>query len=143
MTLGLVDSNAAAMVIEAQIEKAEEKVSRLEEKLESAIKNLEKSDSLTGFGFKKSGSPLEGLEILSAELNDGKLLVKFSDEIAFQEHSKKRFKSFFGHKKLNTKMAEILGGNLLASMCLLSDSHSMTLSSKCSLPGKSKEILIV
>jgi len=112
--LGLVDSDAAAMVIEAQIEKAEEKVSRLEEKLESAIKNLEKSDSLTGLGSKKSGSPLEGLEILSAELNDGQLLVKFSDDITFQEYGKKRFKSFFGHKRLNMKKAEILGSDLIS-----------------------------
>jgi len=112
--LGLVDSDAAAMVIEAQIEKAEEKVSRLEEKLESAIKNLEKSDSLTGLGSKKSGSPLEGLEILSAELNDGQLLVKFSDDITFQEYGKKRFKSFFGYKKLNMKKAEILGSDLIS-----------------------------
>ena len=112
--LGLVDSDAAAMVIEAQIEKAEEKVSRLEEKLESAIKNLEKSDSITGLGSKKSGSPLEGLEILSAELNDGQLLVKFSDDITFQEYGKKRFKSFFGHKRLNMKKAEILGSDLIS-----------------------------
>ena len=112
--LGLVDSDAAAMVIEAQIEKAEEKVSRLEEKLESAIQKLEKSDSLTGLGSKKSGSPLEGLEILSAELNDGQLLVKFSDDITFQEYGKKRFKSFFGHKRLNMKKAEILGSDLIS-----------------------------
>ena len=112
--LGLVNSDAAAMVIEAQIEKAEEKVSRLEEKLESAIKNLEKSDSLTGLGSKKSGSPLEGLEILSAELNDGQLLVKFSDDITFQEYGKKRFKSFFGRKRLNMKKAEILGSDLIS-----------------------------
>ena len=112
--LGLVDSDAAAMVIEAQIEKAEEKVSRLEEKLESAIQKLEKSDSLTGLGSKKSGSPLEGLEILSAELNDGQLLVRFSDDITFQEYGKKRFKSFFGHKRLNMKKAEILGSDLIS-----------------------------
>lgn len=112
--LGLVDSDAAAMVIEAQIEKAEEKVSRLEEKLESAIQKLEKSDSLTGLGSRKSGSPLEGLEILSAELNDGQLLVKFSDDITFQEYGKKRFKSFFGHKRLNMKKAEILGSDLIS-----------------------------
>ena len=101
------------MVIEAQIEKAEEKVSRLEEKLESAIQKLEKSDSLTGLGSKKSGSPLEGLEILSAELNDGQLLVKFSDDITFQEYGKKRFKLFFGHKRLNMKKAEILDSDLI------------------------------
>ncbi|WP_188022094.1 thermonuclease family protein [Synechococcus sp. RS9907] len=111
--LGLVDSDAAAMVIKAHIEKAEEKVSRLEEKLESAIQKLEKSDSLTGLGSKKSGSPLEGLEILSAEINDGQLLVKFSDDITFQEYGKKRFKSFLGHKRLNMKKAEILGSDLI------------------------------
>ena len=41
---------------------------------------------------KASGNPFEGLEISSAELDDGELLVNFSNDFTFQEYDEKRFK---------------------------------------------------
>ena len=48
---------------------------KLEEEFKEALEKLESSDKLTSIGAKASGNPFEGLEISSAELEDGELIV--------------------------------------------------------------------
>ena len=107
-------SEADKETLEARLKKLEGKLERLEEELEEALEKLERSDELTGRGTKASGNPFEGLEISSAELDDGELLVNFSNDFTFQEYDEKRFKAFADDKKLNLKKAEILDGDLIS-----------------------------
>ena len=112
--LDQAESEADEKAIEVIIEKFKEKIIFLEEKFDAAIKELEESDSLTGFGKKKPCSSLKGLEILSAKHCNGELLVRFSDDITFQACGKKNIKPFFGGKRLKMKRAEILESDLIS-----------------------------
>ena len=108
------ESDSDEESIESRIEKLEAKLERLEEEFEEALEKLARSDELTGYGTKATGNPFEGLEISSAELEDGELIVSFRDGVTFQEYDEKSFKAFAGGKKLNLKEAEILDDDLIS-----------------------------
>lgn len=86
----------------------------MEAEFQEVLEMLESSDELTGRGTKATGNPFADLEISSAELKDGELLVSFSDDVTFREYGQKSFKAFAGGKKLNLKKTEFLDSDLIS-----------------------------
>ena len=108
-----VDNDAEEQAIEARIAKLEEEIDRLDDEYEESLEYLDDSDEVTGRGMKASGNPFDGLEIVSAELDDDLLLVTFSDDVTFQKYDEKSFKAFAGGQKLDISDAEIIDSDLV------------------------------
>ena len=109
-----VDNDAEEQAIEARIAKLEGEIDRLDDEYEESLEYLDDSDEVTGRGMNASGNPFDGLEIVSAELDDDLLLVTFSDDVTFQKYNEKSFKAFAGGQKLDISDAELIDSDLVS-----------------------------